>query len=141
MAELVLRVAAKGVIVNEKGEVLIVREAKTYEEGTRTGRYGLPGGRLNVGESYIDGLRREVREETNLDIEPGRPVYVGEWRPIIKGVPYQIIAVFTICKLKTYDVRLSNEHDKFAWVKPRERVGYDIMDPDWDVIDAYAVLA
>ena len=137
---LVLHVAAKGVVVNSKGEVLIVREAKTYDEGTGEGRYHLPGGRLNEGESYIDGLHREIREETGLDIEPGRPVYVGEWRPTIKGIPRQIIAIFTVCTPKSTTVRLSEEHDHFAWVDPKNRVDYDLMDPDWDVIDTYAAL-
>jgi 8-oxo-dGTP diphosphatase len=128
------------VIVNDKGQVLIVREADTYEEGTGHGRYHLPGGRLQPGESFIDGLHREIKEETNLEIEPERPIYVGEWRPVVKGVPRQIIATFTLCKPKTYNVRLSEEHDKFVWLNPADRKKYDIMDPDWEVIDTFAEL-
>ena len=140
MADLMLHVAAKGVIVDDGGHILIVREASTYDEGTGEGRYHLPGGRLNLGESYIDGLRREIKEETNLDIVPGRPIYVGEWRPIIKDIPRQIIAIFTVCKPKSLDVRLSDEHDKFVWIKPSARKKYDLMDPDWDVIDTYMMI-
>lgn len=137
MSELVLRVAAKGVVVNDKGEVLILREAATYGDGTQIGRYGLPGGRLDKGESYLDGLKREMKEEIGLDIEPGKPVFVGEWRPVIKGVPHQIIAIFSVCKTKDTKVRLSEEHDQALWIDPKKRDQYDLMDPDWEVIDAY----
>lgn len=77
MRDLVLRVAAKGVIVN-KGRVLILREAETYIEGTNIGKYGLPGGRIELGESFMDGLHRETKEETGLEVIPKHPVYLGE---------------------------------------------------------------
>src|SRR5258708_37932089 len=101
------------------------------------GRWGLPGGRLDVGESYNDGLKREALEETGLQIEPLHPVFVGEWYPVIKGMPHQIIAIFTVCLAKNLDVVLSDEHDDFKWIDAKDRAKYDLMDPDWEVIDAY----
>jgi 8-oxo-dGTP diphosphatase len=137
----ILRVAAKAVIVNDTGSILILREAITYGDGTQIGRYGLPGGRIEPGERFEDGLLREVKEEVGLHVAPLYPVFVGEWHPDIKGVPHQIIAVFVACKIKSGNVVLSEEHDKFEWVKPRQRKQYDIMDPDWEVIDAYAQIS
>ena len=136
--EVVLRVAAKAVITRGDGKVLVVREAGTYDEGTKIGKYGIPGGRLNPGESYEDGLRREVEEETGLKIEPLYPLYVGEWRPEIKGVPHQIVAIFTVCKAKTTDVKLSDEHDDFKWINPGHPKGVSFMEPDDEVIERYA---
>lgn len=40
-----LFVAAKAVVQNEEGKVLILREATTYEESTNVGKYDIPGGR------------------------------------------------------------------------------------------------
>ena len=134
---IVQRIATKALIVNDKGQVLILREASTYEEGTNVGRYHLPGGRLNPGEAFQDGLKREVDEESGLQIEIGKPIYVGEWRPVIKGVQNQIIAIFFVCKPLTSDVRLSEEHDDYKWVLPSDVKQYDIMSPEDKVFATY----
>jgi 8-oxo-dGTP diphosphatase len=133
----ILRVAAKAIIVNEKDQILIVREASTYDEGTNIGHYGLPGGRVEIGESFMDGLKREVREEVSLEIEPLYPVQVGEWHPVIKGRPHQIIAIFMACRVKAGTISLSQEHDQFEWINPKQRAHYNIMNPDREVIDTY----
>jgi 8-oxo-dGTP diphosphatase len=138
MAKVVLRVAAKAVIINEKGRVLVVREAGTYKDGTQTGNYGIPGGRLEPGENYHKGLHREVKEETGLVVEILHPIYVGEWRPVIKSEPYQIIAIFTVCKAEATDVRLSEEHDDYKWIDPKNPGKLTIMTPDDEVIARYA---
>lgn len=141
MNEAILKVAAKAVIVNDKGEVLILREGTTYSDGTQIGKYGLPGGRLDAGERFEDGLLREAKEETGLTVKPLFPLYVGEWHPVIKGVPHQIIAVFMACRADGEDVVLSDEHDEYKWIKPEDRTSYTFMDPDGDVLDQYAKMA
>lgn len=136
--DIVQRVAMKAVIVRD-GKVLILREADTYEEGTQIGRYHVPGGRIEVGENFEDALRREVREETGLEVEIIMPLYVGEWRPVIKGVPHQIIATFLVCKpTSETDVILSDEHDSYEWINPVKRTEFDLMDPEDKVIDRLA---
>ena len=136
-SDLVLRVAAKAVIANNKGQLLIMREAATYLDGTNRGRYHIPGGRLEKGEAFVDGLRREVREETGLEIELHMPLFVGEWRPVIRNVPHQIIAIFMACQAKTDVVKLSDEHDHYQWINPKDYKKYDMMPPDDEVIEAW----
>ena len=129
MNDVRLKVAARAVIIKD-GTVLIVREASTYEEGTNIGTWGLPGGRINDDEAFYDGLAREVREETGLDVEPIRPVYVGEWWPVIKDVPHHIVAMFVVCVPLSTTVVLSDEHDEYAWGGIDELERYHIMPPD-----------
>src|SRR3990167_3831731 len=117
---LVLRVAAKGVIINDEGKLLLLREANAYKDGTGTSRYHMPGGRLDPGEYFEHGLHREIKEETGLEVESLFPIYVGEWRPVIQGVPNQIIAIFTVCQAKTTKLKLSDEHDDYVWIDPKD---------------------
>ncbi|HEV7453708.1 MAG TPA: NUDIX hydrolase [Candidatus Saccharimonadales bacterium] len=136
--ELVSQVAAKAVIVGIDGKILMLREAATYKDGTHTGKYHMPGGRLEKGESFLDGLAREVREETGLRVEPQFPLHVDEWRPVIKGVPHHIIAVFMLCKLQgSADAVVSDEHDEAVWVTPAETAAYELLPEDRLAVDAY----
>jgi 8-oxo-dGTP diphosphatase len=136
--EIKQRIALKAVIINEKNEALILREGDTYVEGTNIGKFGLPGGRLDPGEAWDEGLRREVKEETGLEVEILHPVYIGEWRPVIKGVPHQIVAVFVACRAKdTSKIRLSEEHDHFEWVTLGSMKTFNLMDPDDKVLEAH----
>ena len=130
-----LFVAAKAIIMNELGQVLILKE-QVSEEGTNATKWGVPGGRLKQDEEFFDGLHREVKEETNLMIIPGHPVMVGEWHPVVKGLSRQIIAMYIACKTsaKPTMVAVSEEHDDFAWITAEEIDRYDFMPPDDDAV-------
>ena len=134
----ILQVAAKAVIVNNEGKVLIVRESPKDLNNTQVGLWSLPGGRLEPGESFLDGLSRETMEEVGLEIEAGKPLCMGEWRPMIRGVEHQIVAFFVCCKPLTTNVRLSDEHDEYAWINPNERESYRLMDDELHAFDALA---
>jgi ADP-ribose pyrophosphatase YjhB (NUDIX family) len=69
-------------------------------------KWHLPGGHLEVGESFSEGLRREVREETGQDLKffhfiqqkPNGKLYIGQ--------------------LKSNDIKISeSEHEDYKWVK------------------------
>jgi len=53
--------------VDDEGRLLLVRRAREPDKG----KWDLPGGFLDEGEHPLDALRRELREETGLEIEPG----------------------------------------------------------------------
>lgn len=133
--------AAKALLVNEKGQVLILREAKTYTEGTNHGKYGLPGGRLKQGEEFEDGLRREVKEESGVtDFDILDTVHRDEWYPSISGQPCRIVGEFVVCKLiGEPQIILSSEHDDAKWIEPSNRRDHNIMPRDDVAIDNLAV--
>lgn len=58
---------AVGAVVVEDGSLLMIRRGREPSRG----KWSLPGGRVERGESLADALAREVREETGLDIEVG----------------------------------------------------------------------
>ena len=59
--------------VDEHGRLLLTRRAREPEKG----KWDLPGGFLGEGEHPLDALRRELLEETGLEIEPLD--FVGVW--------------------------------------------------------------
>jgi len=130
------RIAAKALILHGS-KILILREAATYEEGTNIGKYHLPGGRIEPGEPFMDGLLREVKEETGLEVTVEQPLYVGEWHPTIKGEQNHIVAVFFMCRTKNTAVTLSEEHDQYQWIAPEGYGQFPLVDPDDKVIRTY----
>jgi ADP-ribose pyrophosphatase YjhB (NUDIX family) len=60
-----------GAVVHDAaGRLLLIQRGHE----PHAGRWSLPGGRIEVGESPEQAVAREVREETGLEVLPGRPV-------------------------------------------------------------------
>lgn len=131
-----LFIATKAVIVH-KEKILILRESGSYVEGTNTGRYDLPGGRLQPGERFDEALKREVLEETGLEVQIGRPLTVQEWRPIVHDEPWQVVGVFFMCHVQTAEVRLGTDHDAHEWVAADEWRKYNIIPNLVPVFETY----
>jgi len=128
--------AMKAFVVYD-GKVLILREAGTYQEGTNEGKYDVAGGRVKPGERFDDELKREIKEETGLDVKIGKPFAVSEWRPTIHGEPYQIVATFFECFADTDKVVLSKDHDQYLWIDPKEYKNYKIIETDCPIFETY----
>jgi 8-oxo-dGTP diphosphatase len=62
------RIAAYGVCVDDEGRILLARAAPSL---TLAGRWFLPGGGVQHGENPVDSLRREIAEESGLDVVLG----------------------------------------------------------------------
>ena len=67
-------VPAVGAVIIQNGAILLVQRA--VEPGV--GLWAVPGGRVDRGESWQEAVRREVLEETGLDVDVGGVAWVGE---------------------------------------------------------------
>jgi ADP-ribose pyrophosphatase YjhB (NUDIX family) len=63
---------AGALVVDGEGRLLLVRRARDPHAGT----WDVPGGFLGAAEAPLDALRRELREETGLEVEPDEFVAV-----------------------------------------------------------------
>lgn len=97
-------VSVKGVLLSPKGEVVLLMNERNEWE--------LPGGRIEEGESSVECLSREIREELNLDVEVGRPIdtYLFE---VIPGKQV-FIATYTCRLTGSFSPSLSHEHKKLG---------------------------
>jgi len=74
----------------------------------------LPGGILELGESFAEGVRREVLEETGYEIEPERLTGV------YKNMPRAIIALVFRARLINGHARPSAESRNVEWWTPEQ---------------------
>lgn len=80
--------------------------------------WGPPGGKLEINEDPILGLKREVKEETNLEIDVNMPVttWFGDFNN------KKIFAVDYLCYYQSGGVKLSAEHNSHKWLSLQELV-------------------
>lgn len=108
-------VSQKAVIFNGDGNILAIRRSNTHP--LRPKGWDIPGGDLEFGEDAKEGIKREIAEETGLEVYDLRVVDVISW-PNDRGEFW--ITICYLAKTKTDQVKLSWEHDDFKWVTPDE---------------------
>ena len=73
MAEREIMIGVGAVIEDENGRILLVKHVPE-RGGFWQGKWICPGGRLETGETIEEGIKREVREETRLEIDLVTPL-------------------------------------------------------------------
>lgn len=131
-----LFVATKAFIVHQ-GKILILKESEKYLDGINASRFDVPGGRIVPGENFKEALLREIKEETGLEVKIGKPFFVNEWRPVVKGKQWQIIGIFFECFSESNQVVLSSDHSEFKWIKPTEFKKFPLISNLLPVFEAY----
>ncbi len=112
-----LFVGAKA-IIHYDGKILLLRESSEYLDGFETGKWDVPGGRIESEEEIRDGLVREVIEECGLTVVPGEILGVFDGFPIIRGEKCHVVRVYFLCKAQSNDIVLSTDHDAYDWIDP-----------------------
>ena len=101
------------------------------------GWWSLPGGALETGERLADGVRREVREETGLEVQPLGILEVFERiMPDAQGAPeYHYVLIDYICRVTGGVLRAGDDVCRVEWVKRRDLPALQITEGTLGVIE------
>jgi 8-oxo-dGTP diphosphatase len=122
-----------GAIVIDGGRVLLVERGRE----PLLGYWSLPGGVLEVGETLADGVQRETREETGLEVEPITVVEIFEriMRDASGACEYHYVLVDYLCRPISGTLAPADDVNRVEWVE-RARLGaYKITEGTVPVIE------
>ncbi|MBI5396523.1 MAG: NUDIX domain-containing protein [Verrucomicrobia bacterium] len=119
-------VAAGAIIVDDRGRALFLRRAKDPGKG----KLGLPGGFADIGETAEENLRREVREEINIELASLEFLCSSPNPYEYRGVTYPVLDLFFTARAKSLDAfKVLEEAEGYCWLAPDEVCLDDIAFP------------
>ncbi|MGI9028117.1 MAG: NUDIX hydrolase [Candidatus Saccharimonadales bacterium] len=102
-------VAATLALVRNDDQYLVIRRS----HAPRKGYWDLPGGFVEPGESALDTLIREIREETGLEVEEAK--LLGTYPSVYGETGSRTLATGYVFDSIGREVALSEENDKYMW--------------------------
>ena len=120
-------VAVDGIIENESGEILLVKQRNKQI-------WAIPGGQVEIGENLTDALIREIKEESGFDATVDKLICVSSNTGSYQGyggygiVPTKGIFGF-ICTFAGGEPRTSDETDEVRWIPKSEVLNYITAPP------------
>src|SRR3954451_24266865 len=107
------------------------RERILLTRRSDNGKWCLPGGRMEPGESAAEACEREVLEETGLVVKVSKLVGIytsADWVVQYKdNVRHQLVAMCFVCECTGGELGLSNETTEFGWYTPEQIHTMDLV--------------
>jgi phosphoglycolate phosphatase len=121
-------------IFNPAGEVLMVRTHKWSD------LWGIPGGKVKFGESCVEALRRELKEETALDVSDIRFLLVQDCihsREFYRDEHF-VLLNYTCRATGDSPVKLNEEAVEYRWVSTTSALEIPLNTPTRILLEAVA---
>jgi len=127
-------VVGVGGVVVHGGRVLLARRGRP----PLLGEWSIPGGALEVGETLVEGVRRELREETGLEVSPvavlevlDRIVRDEQGRP-----QYHYVLIDYLCRVEQAEARAATDVTECCWAARAELPAYELRPDTRRVVEA-----
>jgi 8-oxo-dGTP diphosphatase len=117
-------VVGVGAVVISGGRALLVRRGGPPLEG----QWSIPGGMLELGETVFEGVRRELAEETGMEVRVVDLIEVFERISLDgEGKPkYHFVVLDYLCEPVRGDARAGSDAEEVAWVLAEELSKYSL---------------
>ncbi len=115
-----------GAVIVDGDRFVLVQRARAPHQG----EWSIPGGMLECGESLKQGVIREAREETALEVEPLALVEVFERivRDPAGGIQFHYVIMDYLCRLKGGALRAGEDAADARWLRQGELEQLEIAD-------------
>lgn len=122
-----------GALILERDRIVMAQRGKP----PLMGQWSLPGGLVETGESLAEAVRREVREETGLEIEPLGVLEIFEriMRNAEGAAEYHYVLIDYICRMAGGALAAGDDVCSVAWVRRRDLESLDITEGTLAVIE------
>ena len=118
-------VGVGGVVISNGRALLIRRGAAPLK-----GQWSIPGGMLELGETLIEGVQRELAEETSIEVRVLELIEVFERIELDSaGNPrYHFVVLDYLCEFLRGEAKAGSDVSDLAWAAPSEFLNYDLTE-------------
>ena len=107
---------AVGAVIFKQNKVLLVKRKNPPAQGM----WAIPGGKVRWGETLKQALRREIKEELNIDIEPGRLIKVIEFVPEQENDRFHYIILDFLAAITGGELKAGDDALAVKWFDRKE---------------------
>lgn len=108
-----MKIIAKILLRDKDGDILALTRSSTHP--AYPNELDFPGGEVDFGENILDAIKREVKEETGIDISNLNPKIVMD--NLVSDNTRHVLYTLKLKHSKP-PIKLSYEHSIYHWVKP-----------------------
>lgn len=120
------------IIYNDKGEILLIKNPKFKDF------WNIPGGHIELNESAEDTLKREIMEETGLELKNIEPIGFSEGiNPKFFFKEKHFVYLNYLAELAGGEITKSDEMTEYIWVDPEKTAELKISDSVKPLIEYY----
>jgi mutator protein MutT len=124
--------AVRAIITNESGKVLILKRSNTSQGD---GKWCLPGGNIEYGQTANDAMVREVKQETSLNCSDIRFLFFLESLPSEESELHYINFIYQ-CSVDG-KIKLNYESSDYEWINLSELPEYKIAFRNDEILKKY----